>query len=124
MTASTEAQLIALIQDHAESGAKVANELELMNERLERLEDLGQKQADLLARLVAIQEERNAREAETTKLALLRAEASIEDRNARRIWWREVMGKLTVPIVGAVGTILAAAAAYVHRLWVGGGGGQ
>ena len=117
MTAASESQLLALVHEQAEVGAKVANELELMNERLERLEAQGREQVALLTRLVAIQEARNEREAHAAELERLRTEASIEDRNARRLVLREFASKITVPLIGAVTALVTAFVTWLNGFW-------
>lgn len=111
-------QLLGLVQDNAESNAKTANELETLNERMEKVEGHLVAQTGLLQQLVVIQSERNEREKLALEIEAKAREVSgdaklklvegiTEDRRVWSAWAREQATKVTTPVGVAIGTGIA-----------------
>lgn len=82
---AVESQLIALAQDQAENQARVANELEQLNERMAVVEEQARAQTAALQQLVALETRRDARE-----------QGDLEVRKER---WGALRGLLTPELV-------------------------
>lgn len=96
----TEAQFIEIVKDNAEVSAKLANELDNINERLGKLENVAITSDGRLAQLVELEQRRDRREEALAK-------SEIQERRERGTWLRSIASKeVAIPLVSAIGSAI------------------
>lgn len=118
-------RLLELVREHVAGQARTAAELAALREQVHALEAEASSQTLLLARLVALQEARDAREAAVADAQRKRVDDEIAERRGRTEWRRaqveRVVGQIAHPVVVAFGLVLSAVGSALAA-WVGGVG--